>query len=237
MFGEEWWKQAPFTLASSFKTPSDYLVDYMADLAALFNDVKRTRQMTQENLDTGLEYRARAILHQLFSWRWWWQARNLNSVFEIESQNTTAFDTVLRFINPQLMYEIWLCDALLILLLGMLSPSGTQDGFAALTSALWTPCETSSVRQPAIEICRSFEYHLQNLSAPAPVHQWALPLALAYVTLPATDPVAEWVMSKILAAPPSRKIPWLVHIERLQGKDQAAARDVFACWPVKRDLV
>lgn len=206
----------------------------MADLAALFEDAKRIKQTAQESLNTELEYRARAILHQLFSWRWSWQARNLDSVFEVDAKDSTAFDTVLHFANPQLMYEMWLYDALLMLVLGMLNPSHPQDELAASTVGMWTPCDTLSVRQPALETCRSLEYQLQNLSAPAPVHQWAMPLALAYVTLPPTDPVAEWVMSKILAAPDSRKIPWLVLIERLRGRDQTAASDLFACWPVKR---
>lgn len=206
----------------------------MADIAALFEDAKRVRQNVRERVTTELEYRARAIFHQLLSWRWAWQARNHDSVFDVESQDSTAFDTVLHFTHAQLMYEIWLCDALLILVLGILNPCDTSNTSITRTKALWTPCETSSIRQPAIEICRSLEHQLRNPSASAPVHQWAMPLALAYITIPPADPIAQWVMSKILAAPGNRKIPWLLLIERLQGRDQTAASNVFACWPVKR---
>ena len=70
LFGEEWWKIAPFALAPTTKKPSDYLADYMADIAVLLEDAKKTRLVIWEHPSVELGYRARAILHQLYSWRW-----------------------------------------------------------------------------------------------------------------------------------------------------------------------
>ncbi|KAF2159362.1 hypothetical protein M409DRAFT_30110 [Zasmidium cellare ATCC 36951] len=144
---------------------------------------------------------------------------------------------MLHYAEPHLMYEIWLCDALLIIVLGFLNPVQPQEDFARAgrpSGKLWTPCETSSVREPAIEICRSFEYQLQNLWAPSPVHQWAMPLALADVTLQSTDPIKAWVLRQILAAPDRRRVPWLWFIEWLLGQNREAPVNLFASWPVRR---
>ena len=122
LFGEEWWKIAPFALAATTEKPSDYLADYMADIAVLLEDAKKTRLVIWEHPSVELEYRARAILHQLYSWRWSWLARNRDGVFEVDAKDTEAFGTVLRYAQPHLMYDIWLCNALVILLLGFLNP-------------------------------------------------------------------------------------------------------------------
>ena len=141
----------------------------------------------------------------------------------MDAKDTQAFGTVLRYAQPHIMYEIWLCNALVILLLGFLNPLDLlreqHTTPARPTGSLWKPSETLSVQQPAVEICRSLEYLLQNLSAPSAAHQWAMPLALAYVTLSPTDPIAAWVFSKVLASPESRRMPWLCYIRRLEGKD------------------
>ena len=235
IFGEEWWKTVPFALAPSPKTPSDYLVDSMADIAALLGDAKRTQSMVWESPTTEFEYRARAILHCLFSWRWSWLARNPYGVVEADATNTQAFGTVLRYARPQLMYEIWLCNALVILILAFLRPLDVREPSSTRsTGTLWKPSGLLNVQQAAVEICRSLEYQLQNLSAPAPDHQWAMPLALAYVTLPNNEPIAKWVFATIQAAPENRRMPWLCYINRLEGNDQDAASDLFARWPIAR---
>lgn len=209
----------------------------MADIAALLADAKETQFVVWEQPRPELEFRARSILHQLFSWRWLWLARNRHGVYEADAQGTEAFGTVLRYQQPQLMYEIWLCDALVILIIGFLHPLGLQEELTTPvppTGLLWKPSEALTVQQPAVEICRSLEYMLQNPAAPAAVHQWAMPLALAYVTLSPADPIATWTYAKILAAPKSRSMPWTSFIQRLQGTDPDAARELFGCWPINR---
>ena len=239
MFSEEWWNAAPFALALSLKTPSDYLVEYMADIAALLDDTKKAQSVRRGPLGINLEYRARAILHSLFSWRWSWLARNPVSAIETnpaDVRGAEAFGSMLRYTQPQLMYEIWLCDALLILISAYLNSLNLQDrrttsDFPA--GGLWKPDELLDVEHLAIEICRSLEYQLENIFAPVPPHQWTMPLALAYVTLSPVNPIAVWVLSKIQAAPECRRMPWLCYIERLKGKDLDVADDLFACWPIK----
>lgn len=228
---------APFTIAPCAKTPSDYLIDYMADIAALLKDAKDTQLEAPEVARTDLEYQARAIQYRLFSWRWDWLARNRSSVLEVESESAEVFGTVFSYSRPELVYETWLCDALMIFILGFLNSSALQERLTTPPrphGALWKPDEALSAQYLAVEICRSLEYQLEHLSFPAAAHQWAMPVALAYVALSPTDPVAEWVYAKILAAPESRRVPWLLYIERLQGKDQDAAKDLFALWPISR---
>ena len=127
MFGENWWKQAPFSSAQSVKSPSDLLIDYMADISALLGDAKAAQLAMQGSPGMDLEYRARAILHQIFSWRWAWQARNANNVFEVDAGQDEVFGTMLHYADPRLMYEIWLCNALLIILLGFLRREQSQE--------------------------------------------------------------------------------------------------------------
>lgn len=184
-----------------------------------------------------LNNRARAILHQLFSWRWSWQARNAEKVFELTAEDSEVFGTVLHYTEPKLMYEIWLYDALVILMLGFLDPTNLRHQPRAPelpTGPLWLPSEALTVEELAVEICRSLVYQLGNLSTPAHAFQWSMPLALAYVTLSPNDPIAQWVYAKVLAAPETRRVPWLCYIDRLQGQDPNASISAFACWPIRR---
>ncbi|KAK4502135.1 hypothetical protein PRZ48_005558 [Zasmidium cellare] len=237
MFGEDWWKRAPFSSASSVKSPSDLLIDYMADMSALLEDANDTHLVTRDTLSNDLEYRARSILHQLFSWRWAWQARNADGVFEEYAGESGVFETMLCYAEPHLLYEVWLCDALLILVIGFLKQGQTQQDCAIptrLSGKLWMPSDAPSVQELAVEICRSLRYQLQNLWAPAPVHEWTMPLALAYVTLSSDDPIKSWVYRQILAAPERRRVPWLWFIDWLLGQDRDVPSALFARWPVRR---
>lgn len=204
----------------------------MADIAALLE----TRSGSQAVQTPAEESRIRAVLNQLYSWRWSWEARNQNAVFEVSGDDLSPFETVLHYAFPLLMYEIWLYNALQILVLDLLAPldfpsSPQRHGRSGL---LLLPGKAESPQSAAIEICRSFEYQLLHLDAHGAVHQWAMPLALAYVTINSTDPVAIWVLRKIHAAPIGRSRPWLLHIGRLQGIDRDAMGNIFSRWPVSR---
>lgn len=213
----------------------------MADISGLLEDASHAtlRRRGEESVDN--ECCIRSVLSKLHSWRWSWDARNRHSVFEINANKTSPFQTVLYYACPTLMYEIWLYNALLIILFGLLEAIGVREAGGPrrhrLAGPLLRPGEENTSETAAIEICRSFEYQLRNLSAPAPFHQWATPLALAYVTLDPNEPVALWVLERVQAAPKGRSFPWLVHIGHLQGRGDDTVDDVFARWPVTKKRV
>ena len=226
----------PYALRPNNKTASDHLIDYMADIAGLLNDCSQPKPGCGGDATVEIEFRTHAVLNKLYSWRWSWEARNHRFVFEVNADKSSPFDSVLYYAHPLLMYEIWLCNALLIILFGLLkpfeSPNPTVLGTHDLSGPLRKPGQESTAQAAAIEISRSFEYQLRNLSAQAPVHQWAMPLALAYVTLESSGPIAEWIMAQVHAAPPCRSRPWLLHVNRLQEGRKNASRTVFAEWPI-----
>lgn len=224
MFEEEPWRVASL---SSTHTPTlslDHLVECMADISGLFADANKTELTPQEGSVSTPARRApaQAILDRLYSWRWSWEAQHGDSVSQQAAHDASVFGIVVHFDNPQLLYDIWLYDALLILVLNYLNGldhSSRSEEPIPQTSGLLKPDQVLLAQQPAIEICRCLDYQMLNLAFPAPIHQWALPLALAYVTLPPASPVAAWVLSKIETAPQRFSVPWVLYIERLQTRD------------------
>lgn len=196
----------------------------MADTSALLSDAREEGSALQQPSIKRVTNQARAyaILHQLYSWRWSWEARNRNAVFEKAAQDGNVFDTSLHFDHPYLLYDILLYDALLILVLRYLEgrnhPSQLQEPIRP-AGPLIRPDQIVSVQQPAIEICRCLDYQMLYPGSFAPIHQWALPLALAYITLPPTSPIAQWVRSRVDTAPERFSIPWSLYVDRLRCQD------------------
>lgn len=128
-------------------------------------------------------------------------------------------------------------NALLTLLLGrQAQPQSVVSSPVVhrLSGPLLPAGEARSPSDAAIEICRSFEYQLANSYAQVSVHQWAMPIALAYVSLDPTAPVAVWTLAKIHSARDSQSIAWLLHIGRMSGDTREATSSIFACWPSRR---
>ena len=205
----------------------------MADIAGLFDNTYCSQSDSH-----AYECRVRAVLNQLYSWRWSWQARNHNTVFQLNTNDLSPFDTTIHYASPILVYEIWLYNALLILVLGLLAPFEPKigdNGCSHLISGpLLLPWQTKSPKAAANEICRCFEYQLLNLDAQSSVHEWAMPLALAYVTLDPTDPVAIWVLGKINSTTDGHRLPWLLHIGRLKGIDKDVTGNASTRWPISK---
>ena len=221
--GEQSWKITFLASTPSPMLSSTLLEDQMIAVAGLIEDIRNVRitHSVFPHLQTVYRARAQAILHQLYSWRWTWEAQNANAVQAEPALSTNVFATVFSWTHSHLMYEIWLYDALLILLLKFINPPHMDDlhtNQGPQKESLLRPDQVSSVQQPAIEICRSLNYQINNFATPAPIHQWAFPSALAYITLTAESPVTIWVKSTMDSAPERMRVPWFLYVKRLQSQ-------------------
>ncbi|KAK7513813.1 hypothetical protein IWZ03DRAFT_241887 [Phyllosticta citriasiana] len=137
-----------------------------------------------------------------------------------------GLETVLRYKRFIQANEICLYNAVLLWLLRFLgdlcpsepitspryySPSAASDSssdeYAELTrkilhettpTPLLLPGQARTLKQPALEICRSFEFLLENFAHTQDTAlAWLMPLSLAYYVLKDDKPYVEWVRTKL----------------------------------------
>ncbi|KAK8166365.1 hypothetical protein IWX90DRAFT_432607 [Phyllosticta citrichinensis] len=153
-----------------------------------------------------------------------------------------GLETVLRYKRFIQANEICLYNAVLLWLLRFLgdlcpsepipSPShhspaaasdSSSDEYAELTrrilhettpTPLLLPGQARTLKQPALEICRSFEFLLENFAHTQDTAlAWLMPLSLAYYVLKDDKPYVQWVRSKldgfeVMKSPPAESTPF-----------------------------
>lgn len=200
------WRVEPWSdFPSNEKTLQNHLVDILAfvpgflhdqmqvDLTKSHNDREQLIKCVQEKLDA------------LFKWRYHWNRAHANVTCELDTNAFPAsrslstyrpFQTVLVYSSFTRATEISLYNAVLICLLGVLwsfkPPAAKQPAFCH--SILTLPHEVTSLRDPAIEICRTFEFQLAMVKQS---HEstlfWLLPLGLASRILEDDIRISSWI--------------------------------------------
>ncbi|KAH7033924.1 hypothetical protein B0J12DRAFT_278402 [Macrophomina phaseolina] len=217
-FEEDMWKTVPWALNPSAKSPTNHLLDILADVPGFLEDEKTIKQANDGGLRKSLRSRVEQRLQDVYQWRWAWESRNPRAAFEVSTRTSAQMPSseIPRGLETSLIYTTWLqaseiClyNAVLIWLLSFLgelrpaafaylSPSLSASFKPSHPSPLLLPGQVRSLRQPAMEICRSFQYLLDSFaeSGETPL-SWLMPISLAYYIVQEDREYVGWIRMRL----------------------------------------
>lgn len=195
------WSDCPF----NDKTAQNQLVDILAYIPGFLHDQSQLDLNYSLANQNDLVNRVSVQLEHLRGWRYQWQEQYPDTVCELEPRNVPSshalsahrpFRSILVYSNFTRATEIALYNAVLIILIGILwslkPPSLHQS--TSRRSILVMPDEVSSLRVPALEICRTFEFQLAMVkNQQESTLFWLLPLGVASKVLEDDDVIQKWI--------------------------------------------
>jgi hypothetical protein len=206
------WKTEPWRGSGlPTKSPQNELVDILIDLPGFLQDVSEIENgIVPGTKRVSLIEHLRSNLAVLYHWRWSWQRRNPDAVWEIEPAdlppgktvyNSRLFPKVLWFRTFTQATEIQLYNAVLLCTLGLLwqfEPQGQTEPIVLSSYPLRMPGQYNSLHGPAEEICRAFEYQLLNVNnTRESALFWLLPLGIAHKVLQEDPRYSCWIQSML----------------------------------------
>jgi len=221
---EENWRTVPWAIEPSSKSRQNYLADILVTVPGMLEDDAALSQQDDSTARAALIDRVERQLVNLFKWRWKWEELNPFSAWEEQvSSNSSAapgqnrvFESVFCFSAFEQATEIVFYNAVQMWLVGLLwrlAPSNTPAiiSLAARIAATQTstleatnvtplllPGMSFSLREPAIEICRIFEYQCLNVQhSRDSALFYLLPIGLAYCTLEQESRYRDWMRSML----------------------------------------
>ncbi|KAF2496090.1 hypothetical protein BU16DRAFT_366807 [Lophium mytilinum] len=204
------WCSIPWALDPASKSQQNHLVDILVTVPGFLEDDARLRQIEDPELKQSLLYKVKAQLENLYSWRWAWDAANPAAVWEVYPSSSPAIasravERSLHFSNQLLASEISLYNAVLMWLLGLLwrlePPAAlfiTPVPRTPLRTPILRPHQVHSLRDPAIEICLTFEFQMRDASHSRDSALFFLfPLGLAWTVLESEPAFRDWIRSML----------------------------------------
>ncbi|OCL03880.1 hypothetical protein AOQ84DRAFT_442428 [Glonium stellatum] len=213
---QEKWQTIPWALGPPSKSQQNHLVDILAMVPGFLEDDAKLGQLEDLVLRQDLLCRLKCQLQRLYRWRWKWEELNPNAAQE--ETPSTPLTNKPRVVEKTLYFsahlqatEIMLYNAVLLWLLGLLwrleplDGSTTVEAAAAAAADISIPVDVSAVtlhlpgqaislRDPAIEICRVFEFQIANMENSKDSALFFLfPLGLAWSVLEQEAPFREWI--------------------------------------------
>ncbi|KAH7028260.1 hypothetical protein B0J12DRAFT_704691 [Macrophomina phaseolina] len=190
-FKEDRWKTVPWALNPSAKSPTNHLLNILADVPAFLEYEKTIKQANDNSLRKSLRSRVEQRLHDVYQWRWAWESRNPGAAFELQASEICLYNAVL----------IWLLHfqgELRPAAFAYLSPLPLASFKSSHPSPLLLPGQVRSLRQPAMEICRSFQYLINSFakSGETPL-SWLMPISLAYYILQEDREYVGWIRMRL----------------------------------------
>jgi len=190
------------------KSPQNELVDFLVKIPGFLEDQLQLERSPSETGRQDLIFRTMRQLDHLYQWRWKWQTLNPDVSWEMEPQRVASpqllakarvFRKVLWFSSFTKATEIALYNAVLLCLLGLLwtlqpPPDQGHRAMGLSPSPLHLPGEANSLLDPAVEICRVFEFQLLNFRRNSDAALfWLLPVSLARRVLEDERPYLDWI--------------------------------------------
>lgn len=189
------WIDGPWTVCgSSHKSAQNQLVDILVHVPGFLQDHVQLEQSPSDHLRLDLAQRIEHQISKLYIWRWNWQDVHPNAAWEVDPESSPP-DGVFSYSRPvpkALVFssfaraiEISLYNAVLLCLLGLhwSLKEPTEESSSSsepLQSPLRLPEDITSLDEPAVEICRAFEFQLANAqNYRDSALFWLLPLGLA----------------------------------------------------------
>ncbi|GAM43740.1 hypothetical protein TCE0_060f18794 [Talaromyces pinophilus] len=221
---EENWQSVPWVIEPNSKSPQNYLADILGTVPGMLEDDAALSLQDDSMARATLLDRVEHQLVKLFQWRWKWEKLNRFSAWEeLVSSNPSAvpgqdriFNSILCFSAFEQATEIVLYNAVQMWLVGLLWRLAQSESPAIISSAariaatqagtfeetnvtpLLLPGMSFSLREPAIEICRVFEYQCLNAQHNRGSALFCLlPIGLAYGVLERESRYQYWIRSML----------------------------------------
>ncbi|KAF2804810.1 uncharacterized protein BDZ99DRAFT_143497 [Mytilinidion resinicola] len=207
---QEGWCSIPWALDAASKSQQNHLVDILVTVPGFLEDDAKLRHIEDPEVKQSLLDRVRTQLANLYSWRWAWDAANTGAVWEVCPSPSPAIapravDKTLHFSSHVLASEISLYNAVLMWLLGLL---WRLDPFASFPLSpvsetrprgpILLPHQVHSLRDPAIEICLTFEFQMRDASHSRDSALFFLfPLGQAWTALESEAAFRDWIRSML----------------------------------------
>lgn len=229
---DEEWMSVPWALEPAMKSEQNKLADILVTVPGMLEDDVQLAQRDDPDLRDRLVERIQRQLTKLYQWRWRWQALYADTVFEEEASRKLSdhgdarhlFESRLRFSSFERATEICLYNAVQMWLMGILWKTAPGNASTIILSAAQLPIELQgvfgwrystplslpgtsvSLRDPAIEVCRVFEFQAENVShSQEPALFYMLPVGLAYSVLEHNPPYRGWLVSMLDKSPVTKK--------------------------------
>lgn len=193
------------------KSPQNELVDVLVHIPAFIVEAEALGSTPTPQARSSLVAKLRVLLDLAYDWRWSWQSRNVNAVWDMAPAELPhgkkvggcrCFHEVLWFSSFTHATEICLYNAVLLCVLGLLwqfePPDSDQESIRLSRSPLMLPGDISSLYEPAEEICRAFEFQLLNVAhCRESALFWLFPLGLASKVLEDDPEYGRWIKSML----------------------------------------
>ncbi|KEF60528.1 uncharacterized protein A1O9_02089 [Exophiala aquamarina CBS 119918] len=207
------WLTEPWAeIGAANKSFQNQLVDVLVHLPGFLQDQDQLEQAQSAKLKSDLVRRIEFQIERISQWRWRWEASNVNMVWEAEPEMLPE-DYVLAHFRPIRSFlvfsscsqatELSLYNAVLLCLLALLWTLTPPDDLPpspvpAPTTPLALPGDVESLTQPAIEICRAFEYQLTHIrNSRDSALFWLFPLGLASRVLEDDTSMMLWIKTML----------------------------------------
>ncbi|KIW27499.1 hypothetical protein, variant [Cladophialophora immunda] len=223
------WLSEPWAICGEYnKNPQNRLVDILVHIPGFLQDQAQLEQAPSEQFRLELIQRIEYQIAKAHNWRWQWEEMNPTVAWEVDPETLPADQLltqprpvrkVLVFSSFTKAAELSLYNAILLFLLGVLwtlkppeqeSPPSvrlptTQPAGAGTGAALFLPGDVDSLVEPAVEICRAFEFQLlASKSSRDSALFWLFPLGLASKALEDNLDYLAWIKSMLDASQVTR---------------------------------
>lgn len=202
------WGIVPWLKHPASKTPQSEVLDILVIVPGILQDLSaiQASKQTSQLQSRHLQGRVEAQLLSLFKWRWLWHGRSNHEVqleHPIETPSSSATRTLgrLQFSRLSVATEIMLYNTTLMWLLIILyqlnpTPVAVETIQASANNAmpadgiiarfppdhpLWPPGTAVALREPALEICRTFEWitrHRDHSGETSELYLFAISMAM-----------------------------------------------------------
>ncbi|KIX96742.1 uncharacterized protein Z520_07461 [Fonsecaea multimorphosa CBS 102226] len=226
----EWLSEPWATCGEYNKNPQNRLVDILVHVPGFLQDQAQLEQAPSEQFRLELIQRIEYQIAKAHNWRWQWEEMNPTVAWEVDPETLPADRTLLssqpRPVRKVLVFssftkaaELSLYNAILLFLLGLLwtlkPPEGesppsvrlpcSSSSQSASSSALFLPGDVDSLVEPAIEICRAFEFQLlASKNSRDSALFWLFPLGLASKALEDNVDYLAWIKNMLDASQVTR---------------------------------
>jgi len=216
---DEWLRKPWSACGENNKNEQNRLVDILVHVPGFLEDQAQLECTPSEYLRLDLIQRIEAQLAKAYNWRWRWEETNADVAWEVEPeilppnlilQHHRPIRKVLIFSSFSKATELCLYNAVLLFLLGLLwtlepPPCSSYEPMRLSQSSLAMPGDVDSLIEPAIEICRAFEYQLLNVKQSRDSALfWLFPLGMASRALEDDLEYMAWIRDMLDASQVTR---------------------------------
>lgn len=221
---KEEWKTIPWALDPSSKNEQNHIMDIFVDIPGFLAEDDARQDNADEAIRVELLARVKSKLFDLYCWRYRWELTNDDAAYETP---TTAEEAKFRVITQRLQVksyekaaEMQLYNTVQLALLGLLTrlcPQATTSAsyntavsaaratafpLSAASPVLQLPHTIGSMRDPAVEIVRTFEFQMTTPDRNKESNLFFLfPLGLAWEVLKDEEQYRLWIRTMLDQTP------------------------------------